>query len=128
MRDGESYDDYKLRYIGSSLTATELEAKASEAWYARRERMRIDKVNRGKFLMATKAIKITNKNYKRLEGEFGNLEENELAPHIGYWMVVGFGSEAIEGFFSDQNFNRSAIVIGTLENEWVDITLKKTLV
>ena len=78
--------------------------------------------------MATKAIKITNKNYKRLEGEFGNLEENELAPHIGYWMVVGFGSEVIEGFFSDQNFNRSAIVIGTLENEWVDITLKKTLV
>lgn len=78
--------------------------------------------------MATKAIKITNQNYKRLEAEFGYLEENELAPHIGYWMVVPFGSDMIEGFLSKQVFAQTATVIAPLENEWFDIKLKKVSV
>lgn len=78
--------------------------------------------------MATKAVKITNKNYKRLEGEFGYLEENELAPHIGYWMIVPFGSDMIEGFLSKQVFAQTATIVGQLENEWVDVKLKKLVV
>lgn len=74
--------------------------------------------------MATKAIKITNNNYKRLEGEFGNLEENDLGPHIGYWMLAQFGSDAISGFISDQMFKASINILGQLENEWVDVELK----
>ena len=44
MREGESCDDYKLRYIGLHLTPQELDDKANEAWYARRERMRLNKL------------------------------------------------------------------------------------
>lgn len=75
--------------------------------------------------MATKAIKITNANAKRLEGEFGSLDEDDLGPHIGYWMIVQFGSEAINGFLSDMLFNASLNVVGVLENGWVDVVMKK---
>jgi hypothetical protein len=75
--------------------------------------------------MATKAIKITNDNVKRLEGEFENLDDYELTPHVGYWMIVQFGSQAIDGFLSDTMFNTSLDVIGPLDNGWLDVALTK---
>jgi hypothetical protein len=40
MREGESYDEYVARHQDSGLTEQELANKATDAWYARRAKMR----------------------------------------------------------------------------------------
>lgn len=76
--------------------------------------------------MATKAIKITNANFKRLEGEF-HLDEADLSPNVGYWMIVQFGSDTIEGFLSNAMFDAVYLVRQALENGWVDVYPKRTI-
>lgn len=73
-------------------------------------------------IMATKAIKLTRDNVKRLEGEY-DVEEGELTANIGYWMIVQFGSTAIDGFLSEIAFIGTYSIRSKLENGWVDVVL-----
>lgn len=76
--------------------------------------------------MATKGIRITNENVKRLEQDYG-MDDDDLKPNIGFWMIVQFGSTAIDGFLSDSSFLQTFDVLEPLENRWFDISLKETV-